>query len=157
MGIPVELAPHLTRLMSSEDAARYGVTTDTGITNKTGKTSRRDADERREQGDFARWLLLQNSNGADLPFEWHPLHTRSKTTPGCLDFWVGVSTGIWVEFKRDESCRLTAEQQEFRRMCEKRGIPTYVVFLAQQAINLVQRLDVNRSDSGRVRMTIEHL
>src|SRR5262249_21996057 len=82
---------------------------------------------------------------------------RSKTTPGCLDFWVGVSTGIWVEFKRDESCRLTAEQQEFRRMCEKRGIPTYVVFLAQQAINLVQRLDVNHSDIGRVRMNIEHI
>jgi hypothetical protein len=89
-----------------------------------------------EQSQFANWLLLQNSKGADI-FEWHPLHTRSKTTPGCFDFWVGVSTGIWIEFKRDRTCKLSDEQAEFRRKCEKRGIPAYVVYSAEEAIELV--------------------
>ena len=55
MGVRVELSPHLVRLMSSEDAARYSVVTDaTIIANDTPKTSRkRDADERLEQADFA--------------------------------------------------------------------------------------------------------
>jgi hypothetical protein len=98
------------------------------------------SDERKEQGTFANWLLLQNSNGADLPFEWHPLHTRSKTTPGCFDFWVGAGpVSIWIEFKKDHAQKLSDAQQEFRRKCDKRGIPAYVVYNAQQAIDLVQK------------------
>ena len=141
MGVRLELAPHLTRLMSREDAARYGVVPDTQITtsNKTGRCNCSDLDEKKEQGDFARWLLLQNSNGVDLPFEWHPLHAKSKTTPGCFDFWIGVGpVSIWIEFKRDHTCKLSDEQQEFRRKCEKRGIPTHVVHSAAEAIEIVQ-------------------
>jgi hypothetical protein len=145
MGVRVELSPHLLPLMSREDAARYGIVTDTGageichsdkFANKASR--KRPADEKKEQSTFARWLLLQNSNGADLPFEWHPLHTRSKTTPGCFDFWIGVGhVSIWIEFKKDRPCTLSDEQQEFRRKCEKRGVPTYIVHSAAQAIELV--------------------
>ena len=100
MGIPVELAPHLTRLMSREDAARYDGDGGAGITNKTHKTSRkRDADERREQGDFANWLLLQNSQGRKIPFSLHATHTRSRATPGTPDFYVGINgRSLWIEF-----------------------------------------------------------
>ena len=77
MGIRLELAPHLLSLMSSEDQARYGVVRDTGSDIRDmNKTSRkRDADERKEQGDFANWLLLQNSQGRKTPFSWHATHT----------------------------------------------------------------------------------
>jgi hypothetical protein len=133
--------------MSSEDQKLYGSQTIAQTTVPVPELGRHpspksSADERKEQGIFANWLLLQNSNGADLPFEWHPLHTRSKTTPGCLDFWLGVGpVSIWIEFKRDHTCALSDAQEEFRRKCEKRGIPTYVVYSAQQAIELVQKAD----------------
>src|SRR5215469_8269901 len=108
----VQLAPHFLRLMSPEDQVRYsGVIDDRLLHDRLSvpgpclndaQSSRKSATaERKEQSTFASWLLLKNSEGADIPFEWHPLHMRSKTTPGCFDFWVGVSTGIWFEFKRD--------------------------------------------------------
>jgi hypothetical protein len=108
MGVRLELAPHLLSLMSSEDQARYGVVRDTGShIRDTNKTSRkRDADERKEQGDFANWLLLQNSQGRKTPFSWHATHTRSKATLGTPDFWVGINgRGIWLEFKRLRNLR----------------------------------------------------
>jgi len=138
MGIPVELAPHLTRLMSSEDAARYGVTTDTATNKITTTTTRKNADERREQGDFANWLLLQNSKGRKIPFCWHATHKPSKATPGTPDFYVGINGhSIWVEFKRDQSCRLTHEQDEFRLSCEAQRIEFRVVHSAAEAIEIV--------------------
>jgi hypothetical protein len=63
-----------------------------------------------------------------------------KTTPGCFDFWIGVSlVSIWVEFKKDPTCKLSEEQQEFRRKCEKRGIPTYIVHSAAEAIEIMKQ------------------
>ena len=52
-----------------------------------------------------------------------------------------MSTGICIEFKRDRSCKLSDEQEEFRRKCEKRGIPAYVVYSADEAIELVKKAD----------------
>lgn len=131
MGVRIELSPHLTRLMSREDAARYGVVPDTGThdMNNTCKTTRkRDADERKEQATFANWLLLQNSQGRKIPFSWHATHTRSKATPGTPDFYVGINgRSLWIEFKRDRSCRLTPEQNEFRVACEAQGIEWHLV------------------------------
>jgi len=100
MGVRVELAPHLLSLMNDKDRARYGGVRDTesGIRD-TGKSRKRDADERREQGEFANWLLLQNSQGRKIPFVWHATHTRSKATPGTPDFWVGINgRSLWIEF-----------------------------------------------------------
>jgi hypothetical protein len=124
--------------MSREDAARYG---DTGSDIRdTGTTSRkRDADERREQGDFANWLLLQNSNGRKIPFCWHATYARSKATPGTPDFYVGINgRSIWIEFKKDQTCRLTDEQEQFRLACEAQTIEWHLVYSAQQAIEIVQ-------------------
>jgi hypothetical protein len=127
MGVRVELSPHLLPLMSAEDQARYGVASharsdrrDGSDMRDTGKQSRkRDADERREQGDFANWLLLQNSQGHKIPFVWHATHTRSKATPGTPDFWVAIcGRSLWFEFKPDQSCKLSTEQNEFRLACE---------------------------------------
>src|SRR6516165_2444613 len=100
MGVDLASASHLTRLMSSEDAARYGIVTGTGDTKNANKSSRkRPADERREQADFANWLLLQNSQGRKIPFVWHATHTRSKATPGTPDFYVGINgRSLWIEF-----------------------------------------------------------
>jgi hypothetical protein len=132
MGIRVEQISHLLPLMSSADQARYGgvvnVARDSGvhvardvgvvhgIRDATPKRSpKRDASEKKQQSDFASWLSLQNSKGHKVPFCWHATHTRSKATPGTPDFWVGINgKGIWFEFKRDSSCRLTPEQEEFR-------------------------------------------
>jgi hypothetical protein len=140
MGVDLASASHLTRLMSAEDAARYGVVTGATNTNIANKTShKRPADERREQADFANWLLLQNSQGRKIPFVWHATHTRSKATPGCPDFYVGVNgRSIWFEFKRDESCKLTPEQDEFRLACEAQRIEWHIVHSAAEAIEIVQ-------------------
>jgi hypothetical protein len=67
--------------------------------------------ERKEQGTFVAWLLLQNSKARKIPFSWHATHTRSKATPGTPDFFVGVNGhSMWIEFKRDCGCHLTQEQ-----------------------------------------------
>ena len=141
MGVHLQLSPHLLRLMSPEDQTRYGVVPDPAPALQLDRqpTHKTTTDERKQQSDFANWLLLRNSEVADIPFEWHPIHARSKTTPGCFDFWVGVSSGIWIEFKADRSCKLSGEQQEFKRKCEKRGIPAYVVYSAAEAIEIVRQ------------------
>ena len=129
--------------MNDKDRARYGGVRDTesGIRD-TGKSRKRDADERREQGEFANWLLLQNSQGRKIPFVWHATHTRSKATPGTPDFWVGINgRSLWIEFKRDESCKLSPEQNEFRLACEAQQIEWHVVHSAKQAIQIMQKAD----------------
>jgi hypothetical protein len=143
----VHLDSHLLRLMSVEDQARYGGSTGVTNTRNTGATSRkRDADERKEQGDFTNWLLLQNSQGRKIPFSWHATHTRSKATPGTPDFWVGVcGRGIWFGFKKDQTCRLSDEQEQFRLACAAQGIEHHVVHSAAQAIEIVATMiPINR-------------
>jgi hypothetical protein len=103
---------------------------------------KRDSPERKEQADFANWLLLQNSKGRAIPFSWHATHTRSKASPGTPDFWVGVNRrGIWIEMKRDYSCDLTPEQEEFRQRCEAQGIEMRVVYSCGEAIQLIEDAD----------------
>ena len=152
MGIRLELAPHLIRLMSAEDQARYG--TCPGVIpvsssqwssspqSSPSPSSKTDASERKEQASFANWLLLQNSNGRKIPFSWHATHTRSKATPGTPDFWVGINRhGVWIEFKRDYSCKLSPEQEEFRVRCAYQNIEWHVVYSAHEAIQIVERAD----------------
>ena len=147
MGVRLENSPHLWRLMDPADQARYGVVPGTlsCVRDDAPKCSpkrspKRDADERKQQGEFASWLQLQNSKGRKIPFCWHVTHTRSKATPGTPDFFVGVAgRGLWFEFKRNDTCKLTPEQEEFRSACETQRIEWHLVHTAQQAIDIVEQ------------------
>ena len=145
MGVRVSLSPHLLRLMSLEDQQRDGgqlnlVTTPAVSQLNPDRSPKRDADEKKQQGEFASWLQLQNSKGRKIPVCWHATHTRSKATPGTPDFWVGVAgRALWIEFKRDRTCKLTTEQEEFRSACEAQHIQYYVVYSYQQAIDIVEQ------------------
>jgi hypothetical protein len=98
---------------------------------KTGKL------EREEQRQFANHCLLH-----ELPFVWHATHKPSKATPGTPDFWVGINRlGIWIEFKRDYTEKLSTEQEEFARKLEAQGMKLYVVYSALEAIELVNYFD----------------
>jgi hypothetical protein len=141
MGVRLENSPHLWRLMDPADQARYGVVRGTllCIRDTPKRSPKRDAGEKKEQGDFANWLSLQWSKGRKIPYCWHAMHKPSKATVGCPDFWVGINgRGIWFEFKRDSSCRLTREQEEFRSACEAQRVEHFVVYSSQQAIELVE-------------------
>jgi hypothetical protein len=135
----VRLSPHLWKLLSAEDQKLYGQTIHKTTVVDLHSSPKSDIDERREQGNFANWLLLQNSQGHKIPFCWHATHKPSKATPGTPDFWVGLhGRGIWFEFKRDRSCKLSPEQDEFRLACEAQGIEHYVVYSAQQSIEVLK-------------------
>ena len=142
MGIRVQMSPHLFRLMSPADQARYAAVAvpDTALAPRLdhGPSAKTTSDERKEQGTFANWLLLQNSKGRKIPFSWHATHTRSKATPGTPDFWLGINgRSLWVEFKRDYSCKLSPSQEEFRFCCAYQGIEWHLVYSADEAIQLV--------------------
>jgi hypothetical protein len=144
MGVRVEQISHLWKLMSPADQAQYGAVPKmvSCACDAPKPSPKRDADEKKQQGDFASWLSLQNSKGHKIPYVWHATHTRSKATPGTPDFWVGINTrGIWFEFKRDSSCRLTREQEEFRSACEAQRVEHHVVHSSQQAIELVEKAE----------------
>jgi hypothetical protein len=92
MGISLASSPHLTRLMSLEDQARYGaLPVTTPCTSHPQSLPKTGTAERKEQASFANWLLLQNSKGRKIPFSWHPTNARSKATPGTPDFFVGIN------------------------------------------------------------------
>jgi hypothetical protein len=147
MGIPrLELSPHLIRLMNPEDQMYYRPDPNQSSAPdpklRISPPPKRDVPERKEQADFANYLLLQNSQGRKIPFVWHATHTSSKATPGTPDFWVGINRrNMWIEFKRDYGCDLTPEQEEFRLCCEAQGIEMYVVYSAGEAIKLVEDAD----------------
>jgi hypothetical protein len=141
MGVRLEQISHLWKLMSPADQARYGVVQQvvSSIRDTPKSSPKRDTDERKQQGDFANWLSLQNSKGRKIPYVWHATNSRSKATPGTPDFWVGINgRGLWFEFKRDSSCRLTREQEEFRSACEAQRVEHYVVHSAAEAIDIVK-------------------
>ena len=116
---------------------------------------KRDADEKKEQGEFASWLSLQNSKGRRIPFCWHATHTRSKATPGVPDFWVGVAgRGLWFEFKKDRTCKLTTEQEEFRSACEAQRIEHYLVYSSQQAVDIVETAAGPEAPSAALRSRV---
>jgi hypothetical protein len=146
MGVRLSLSPHLLSLMNNDDRARYGggATPETQSSrihvDTSNRSHKRDATERKEQGTFASWLLLQNNNGRRIPFVWHATNSRSKATPGTPDFFVGVNGhALWIEFKRDGSCKLTPEQEEFRLGCEAQRIEHHVVYSAAEAIAIVEK------------------
>jgi hypothetical protein len=147
MGIRVELSPHLIPLTSREDQKLYGQTNiqTTAAVPKLNRQSspKSSVAERKEQGTFASWLCLQNSNARRIPFVWHATHKPSKATPGTPDFWVGINgRSRWIEFKRDYSCELSPEQEEFRACCAYQAIEWHLVYSADEAIELVQKANV---------------
>jgi hypothetical protein len=46
---------------------------------------------------------------------------------------------MWIEFKRDDSCKLTVEQEAFRLACAAQRIEWHLVYTAGEAIETVQR------------------
>jgi hypothetical protein len=48
---------------------------------------------------------------------------------------------MWIEFKRDESCKPTPEQDAFRLACEAQRVEHYVGYSAGEAIEIVQKAD----------------
>jgi hypothetical protein len=126
--------------MSPEDRAHYGVVPNTAPLLDSHPSPKTDSTERKEQASFANWLLLQNSNGRKIPFCWHATNACSKATPGTPDFWVGVNRrSLWLEFKRDPSCKLTPEQEEFRDCCVCQGIEWHLVYGAAEAIGIMEK------------------
>jgi len=98
--------------------------------------------ERDEQRHFANWLLLQRSNGRKLPFTWAATHKPSTNRLGTPDFGIGTWSGwVFLEFKRDYSSPISAEQQEFISDCEARGIPAHIVYTAAKAIEWINYYD----------------
>jgi hypothetical protein len=49
--------------------------------------------------------------------------------------------GLWFEFKRDDSCKLTPEQEEFRLACAAQRVEWHLVYSAHEAIQLVEKAD----------------
>jgi hypothetical protein len=136
------MSPHLFRLMSPEDRLGMGlVLTSLPVRAWIRIRYPKDALPRKRNKPASRnWLLLQNSKGRKIPFSCHATHTRSKATPGTPDFWVGVNGhSMWIEFKRDHSCKLSPEQEEFRICCVCQWIECHLVYIAQQAIGIVER------------------
>jgi hypothetical protein len=134
------MSPHLIRLMSPEDQARYGAVPDTAPRLDLQPLPKAGAAERKEQAGFADWLLLQTSKGRQIPFSLHATNACSKATPGTPDFWVGINRhAMWIEFKRDSSCELSPEQEEFRVCCACQEIEWHLVYGAVEAIEIVEK------------------
>ena len=139
MGWTVDQAQRIIHLMDKEDQERYDQRAQGQEAVPPPKTDRL---ERDQQKQFANWLLLQRSKGRKLPFVWHAMHKPSTASPGCPDFGVGCWQGwLWIEFKRDYSCTLSGEQQEFFNDCKDRGIDCYLVYSADEAIKVVNERD----------------
>ena len=157
MGIRVELSPHLLNLMNDKDREwvereckfqgkpmprNYDESTAKDPKLQIHPEPKQDIPERKQQADFANWLLLQNSNGRDIPFCWHATHTRSKASPGTPDFWVGINRhSMWIEFKKDYSQELSPEQEEFRRKCEVQCCEWHIAYSCAEAIKIVYEAD----------------
>jgi hypothetical protein len=149
VGINLNEAAKLAHLMSPEDQARFGskpLSSDFYERhpeyNPVVPPPKTDKLERDEQRQFANQLLLWNSQGRKIPFVWHSTAHRSKATPGTPDFLVGINrTWLCIEFKRDYSYKLSAEQQEFCECCLAQGLVFKVVYSADEAIKLVEQYD----------------
>jgi len=149
MGWTVDAAKKVAHLMNPRDQAQIAPETLTSEfyarhpeyapVSPPPKTDRLERDEQRE---FASWLLLQNSKGRQIPFVWHSTAHRSKATPGTPDFLVGIA-GTWlcIEFKRDYTCELSPDQQEFCERCLAQRLAFHVVYGAAEAIKLVEQTD----------------
>jgi hypothetical protein len=144
MGVRLQLSPHLLRLMSPEDQAHFDLVPGTTLVPlPDGHPSPKGGDsEKMEQKQFAHYLKSENEKGRAIPWVWWPLHTKSRTSPGAGDFWVGISgRSLWFEFKAGPDKELSPVQKEFRRRCLIQGVEHIVVFSARQAIEIVQQAD----------------
>jgi hypothetical protein len=93
--------------------------------------------EKDEQKQFVSWCMLHN-----LPYVWHGTHKRSSANLGVPDFIVGVNRQtFYLEFKRDFSCALTKEQQQFAECCLEQGLFYRVVYSCGEAIKLIEAAD----------------
>jgi hypothetical protein len=138
-----DVTAEMVRLMNPEDQERFALNQRLGASSDDFRRGpKTDASERKAQGSFANWLLLQRSKGRKLPFVWHATHTRSKATPGTPDFLVGTWGGwICIEFKRDYTNKLSGDQQEFQIDCDSRGLPFYIAYNEDEAIKFVEKHD----------------
>jgi hypothetical protein len=153
MGVHIQMAPHLLKLMSPEDQERYGINPDLWEPKSTAPDPKLDphppaksgGSEKKEQDSFANHMLEKNNKrgpNEQIPWVWHATHSRSKATPGTPDFWVGINRrSIWLEFKRDYSCELSPPQEVFRLACEAQQIEHHVVYSAWEAIKIVEDAD----------------
>ena len=148
MGVRLQLAPHLVKLMSPEDQARFGVVAGTALVPGTAAVPSQDRrpspkngdSEKTEQKQFAHYLKSVNEKGRAIPWIWWPLHTKSRTSPGAGDFWVAANQhSWWFEFKTGPDKELSPVQKEFRRRCLIQGMEHIVVYSAQRAIEIVEQ------------------
>jgi hypothetical protein len=139
MGLRIEFAPHLIKLMNPQDQALYGGTPgvhppyqeDHHAPPKTGKL------ERDEQKHFGNWLLL-NHYGAKV---WHSTHKATTANPGVPDFIVPIWGGtLYIEFKLP-GATLSPAQLEYAHALEAKGHQLYVCYSAAEAIALVKQKD----------------
>jgi hypothetical protein len=153
MGIHLEMAPHLYRLMSPEDQERYGIDPSLWESKATAQDPKDDthppvksgSPEKVEQASFANYMLEKNAKrgpNEQIPWVWHDTHRKSRATPGTPDFYVGINGhSIWLEFKRDYSCELSPPQEIFRLACQAQQIEHHVVYSAFQAIRIIEEAD----------------
>lgn len=91
--------------------------------------------EREEQGTFANWL---NANGWRNGYVWHGTHKATTCHAGVPDFIVPVSRRtLFIEFKAAGG-KLSLPQMNFQLVLEQQGLLLYIVYNAQDAIELVK-------------------
>jgi VRR-NUC domain len=135
-----QITPEIYRLMSPQDQAFYGgqpgihlpYEDDPHPPNKTGTT------ERREQREFANWLLLHGYYDGTV---WHRTDKATGAKRGCPDFIVPIWKGVlYIEFKLPGG-KLSKEQEEFRACIEAKGHTLFVCYSAHEAMQLVEQND----------------
>jgi hypothetical protein len=140
MGLRIEFAPHLIKLMNPQDQALYGgapgvhppYQEDHHAPVKTSKL------ERDEQGHFWNWLCF---NGYADGTIWHRTDKRSTGTLGTPDFVVPIWGGVlYVEFKMAGNF-LSPAQEKFQQGLEAKGHTIYVCYSCAEAIALVKQKD----------------
>jgi hypothetical protein len=122
MGVRLAVAPHLFRLLSPEDQKLYGQTiAQTTIPVPTlgcHSSPKSSVAERRNRATSRTGCCYRTANATERRKSLSsgtPLISPRRPPPGTPDFFVGVSGhAMWIEFKKDRSCHLTQEQDEFR-------------------------------------------
>jgi hypothetical protein len=127
-----QLTPEIIRGMSQEDQAKFGP--GIHLPDEYRPPMKTDKLERNEQRQFANWCLLKG-----YAIIWHSTAHRSKATPGAPDFALTVnSKPLAIEFKRDYSCKLSKDQEEWRALHERNGGIYRVVYSAHEAIAVTE-------------------
>ena len=133
MGVRLALSPHLWKLMSAEDRARYGAPGLQPDAARGYTHPKTDKLEREEQRQFASWLMLH-----DLPLVWHRTDKRTGCNVGCPDFILGIQgKTYWIEFKR-RGFKLSPDQEKFRQRLEAQSIRLHLCYSAAEASQTVQ-------------------